>query len=473
MSIVGALLRHARDARPGATLRVTHVALAACLLAVVGSGCPASRRATPAPDARGSAEAPAACAPRFPLADGWYGGDVASSVALSGAPAHDTVWLFGDSFVERPGPPEGRHYPFVANSIGRSRCDERGRFVFETHWRRDGPDAPGAFFEPPSDDYAWWPLAGFVAGGRLHVGLLRVAPSPPRGPLALPFAIVGMDLATIADPTTDPARWRVTTRPWSRPGDWHPGAAFAVHDGFVYAFAFRDRDDGRSPRALTRLPLDALERAAVDLIDARETLDREGRWRRGLSAERAALVLPDDATEMSVHFEPVRGRWLVVDLAPRPAGDAEPLAGTIRIRHARRLEGPWSAPEPLYAIPELRDPPAGVSAESLFCYAGKAHPSFSNARRLLVTYVCNLFARTPGSAVDVLRRLAETPALYRPRAVSVPIPWPLPGTAGTADPPDALGVAPGARDVAASVEAASAGSSRRGPSSTSAVRRAM
>ncbi|MBW2293075.1 MAG: hypothetical protein JRG94_12310, partial [Deltaproteobacteria bacterium] len=65
---------------------------------------------------------------------------------------------------------------------------------------------------------------------------------------------------------------------------------------------------------------------------------------------------------------------------------------------------------------------SGKIDENLFCYAGKAHPQFSLPGELLVTYVCNLYARNATEANPILRRLRGSPDLYRPRAVTVDLP---------------------------------------------------
>ena len=49
-------------------------------------------------------------------------------------------------------------------------------------------------------------------------------------------------------------------------------------------------------------------------------LDRRGRFRRALPAREAAIVMSDDATEMSVHWDAARGRWLAVYVPTRVEG---------------------------------------------------------------------------------------------------------------------------------------------------------
>ena len=60
--------------------------------------------------------------------------------------------------------------------------------------------------------------------------------------------------------------------------------------------------------------------------------------------------MADDASEMSVHFDATGRRWLAVYNDPTPSAEA----GFVSMRRADRPEGPWSAPEPLFRIPEPR-----------------------------------------------------------------------------------------------------------------------
>ena len=84
--------------------------------------------------------------------------------------------------------------------------------------------------------------------------------------------------------------------------------------------------------------------------------------------------------------------------------------------------GPWSERMPLFTIPETMPDRSGEIDENVFCYAGKAHPQFAPEGQLLVTYVCNLFARSPQEVPAVLERLRETPSLYRPKIVPIELP---------------------------------------------------
>ncbi len=387
---------------------------------------------------RASVPSMAPCAPSFDDHAGWLGGDAAWSIPLGDGPS-ESIWLFGDSFVAGAEGEAERRYPFVHNTVGLARCNAAGEASIEFFWNRGEPDGPRAFFQPQvneastayvsssdahsnapreaADPFYYWPFGGFVHDDRLFVALLRVAHAPPRGPFALPFRLVGVDLARITPFVARPDRWQIDITRLVGPSTLIPAAAFAVHEGFVHIFAFFDEEAGNHPRALVRLPLDALDNWPRDLSDALETLDRDGEWQVGFKPAPAAVLIPDDATEMSVHWDAHRSTWLAVESGATRAG--EPDSGVVRLRRAQRLEGPWSAAETLFIIPEIRAPDA---EPDLFCYAAKAHPQYASPSTLLLTYVCSLYAEGPEQVGETLERLTKRTDLYRPIAVRVPIP---------------------------------------------------
>lgn len=446
-----------RAARGAAARR--RAAGVAILLLVAAAGCgraPIPRAAdapTVAPDAAARAGdepgqgSQAGCLPRFPDTDGWLGGDAAWSVALPPPREHTSLWLFGDSFVARPAQGPGRRYPLVPNTIALARCPAPGAWSFAPSWDRSEPDAPRAFFRPdPTALWVervrretgrapwYWPFDGFVVDGRVYVGLLRVAAAPPRGPFRLPFRILGMDLARIRNADDPPARWRIERVPLAGAGRAFPASAFVVEGDWLYAFGFHEGGDGPGPRIVGRLPLARLAAWPADLREAWQTLAADGRWRAGWRPAEALALMEDDATEMSVHWDAASARWLAVYATPgSDVADGPP--DHVWIRSAPRLAGPWSARQSLHVIPGSRpdratsasasasaSPPETGDPVGRFCYAAKAHPQYERPGRLLVTWVCSLFAPDAQAVGPVLERLAATPGLYRARAVSLPVP---------------------------------------------------
>jgi len=448
--------------------------IAAASLGAIALACALGRDLPTAPDGPDSAPSDAAlplgtqaaCRPDFGDRDGWRGGDAAASVVLPGDAGRRSLWLFGDSFVADPGGPEGRAYPFAHNSIAIARCDDDGTFALDFEWGpraaarprdavadtlADTPadtlaGAPRAFFEPdPAAEWVarsrsetgeepyYWPLSAARLGDEVVVALLRVAPAAAGGPFHLPFRAVGVDLARIENPGAAPATWRMRVATLSDRSDVLPAAALVANRDHLYAFAFLARGDERSPRILVRIAARALDARpladgppgrptprAPDLASALETLGDDGRWHPGLAPERARILMNDDASEMSVHFDPGLRAWLAVYSDPIDARGGPP-SDAIWLRRAPRLEGPWSARQAIARVPELARADGPAPGEP-FCYAAKAHPELAGSGELVVTYVCNLFARGPGEETAVLERLRTTPSLYRPRVLRVPLP---------------------------------------------------
>ncbi len=407
--------------------------LAPLLLGALATGClgPAG------PTSSGQANAPhttlgaqADCRPEFPDEDGWSGGDAATSVVLPGSGGRSSLWLFGDSFVERPGQPAGRAYPFIHNAVAVSHCDAQGRWRIDYAWRRATDGTPRAFFEPVraagEQEVYVWPIAAAARGRFVYVALLRVSPAAPTGPFQLPFRLVGVDLARLAPTAEPPERWAVRSAPLSRRTDVFPAASLVAAPDALYAFAFLAPGDGRAPRILMRLPAAALAEDRPELPatlePALETLATDGQFRPGLAPDAARILMDDDATEMSVHFDPGLGEWLAVYADPT-GGRGAPRGDSLWLRRAAALSGPWSAPMPLLRIPELADGADPAPGEP-FCYAGKAHPELAPSGALLVTWVCNLYAAPEDEVGAVLERLRTTPSLYRPRARRIAIPAP-------------------------------------------------
>jgi hypothetical protein len=390
------------------------------------------------------------CLPEFPDQDGWYGGDAAYSIPLPTADASTGVatslWLFGDSFVERPDSLPGRHYPFVHNSIALAHCAADGQLGIEYFWGGGTNGKPVAFFEPDPEatwvrdfvagggrDAYYWLFDGFIAQDALFVGLLRVGDGAPRGPFRLPFELLGMDLARIENFHDPPEDWEIRISSLSESRVAFPGSAFVVREDFVYAFAFFDHGDGHAPRILGRLDVDALTDWKPDLAGDLETLSVHGEWVPGFVPEEGLILMDDDASEMSVHFDVVTDSWIAVYNVPGPPSN-DARRAQVWLRRAPHLAGPWSARVPLL---EIESTAIGASSNdgtdrnedaNVFCYAAKAHPQYSRPHQLLVTYVCNLFSRSSEEEVEILERLSVSPNLYRPKAYPAPMPTSAPIT---------------------------------------------
>jgi hypothetical protein len=378
------------------------------------------------PDPPAAPSPPPPCTPRFPYQDGWLGGDAAYSIALpSDTPeTRRTLWLFGDSFVADAPQSDRVGSQFIHNSIAISECGAQG-FAIEYYWRRDEHGDAAAFFDSGTEDPYWWLFGGFIHEGALYVGLLEIATAEPEAALGLPFRMVGMRLARVANPEDRPLAWRIETTSLSRSEQAFPGASMLVRDEHAYLFAFTALREGRQPRFLSRLSLRALgSPLSADLWQQLETLTPEGEWIAGFVPERAALLMDDNASEMSVEYDASSQTWIAIYGSPvqsdEPATARQP-SDRIYLRSATRLEGPWSERREIHRIEEL-----GAGGEpalpNVVCYAAKGHQRFAPAGRLLLTYVCNVFTPPGEDPGPSLRTLASEMDIYTPRTVVLPLP---------------------------------------------------
>jgi len=104
-------------------------------------------------------------------------------------------------------------------------------------------------------------------------------------------------------------------------------------------------------------------------------------------------IFEDGAPEITIHYDPVAGRYLAVQ--SQGFGSAD-----VTLRAAPRLTGPWTAPRMIYRPPEYY-------RRNVMIYAAKAHPTLTGAD-LVLTYATNSFS-FGDQAADTL--------LYFPRFV--------------------------------------------------------
>lgn len=315
----------------------------------------------------------APCLPKFPYQNGWLGGDGAYSVPLS---ANQTLWLFGDTFVgsTTTKPPTRMGSTMVANSIGISRCGPHG---FEVNYFFGVPENQKAtpFFKTAQDKY--WPIHGFMHQNKLYVALEQVATISDADNV-FNFAVVGVTLTEIANPTDPPQQWRMRYLPLSRSKAAIPGIAMVKKDRYVYMLTVQENK--AHPVMLNRLSLDQLANPLVEL----EYLSRTQGWKKGLMGDDSAILVPQAATEISLHFEPQRQQWIMVHTNPTF------WSKEVVIRQAPALEGPWQQKVSLQSLYQEMQPTDPLYDKEIFCYAAKAHPQFSAApHSLVVTYACN------------------------------------------------------------------------------------
>jgi hypothetical protein len=317
----------------------------------------------------------------------WLGADAALSVDLGD---ERTLWLFGDTFVAQdPKSPERARAVLVRNSIAVQRGTHPATASITFHWGLDATGAARSFF--PEEGGTWfWPGHGIRSGRALTLILHSIERT---GSGALDFRSTGWRAVRIDDVDAEPSAWR--PRPLATPDTRAHGIAGAslVADG-AHVYAFGVREPGDHAVWLMRWTEEAF--AAGDL-------SRPEYWggeSRGFGAHAPATLLDNGATEFSVVRTRGASDWMQVQ--SHPFGRAGSAAGTITLRTAPTLTGPWTPPRVMYAPPD-------AARSGVLCYAGKAHPQLRGAD-LVVTYACN-----DTNFASVL----SDPTIYYPRFVRV------------------------------------------------------
>ena len=323
-------------------------------------------------------------------ADHWLGSDGAYSVPLG---PDRTIWLFGDTFVGRWNKGTRAGAAMVNNTVGVGAgrgTDARLTFPI----RRDKDGQPRAQFAPADGKGYFWPQAGVVDAGKLHVFLSRIEDTGEGG--AFGFRQWGQILGVVADPAGDPLGWKVEEKPvpWGGYGgrrvrSW--GSAVLADGDWVYVYGFEEPAKtvlGAKKLVVARVPAGKL--AAF----GEWRFLRGGRWQEG-DADPDHLFA-GVASEFSVsRLGP--GRYAVVYTEGG-------LGDRIAARFGRTPAGPWSRPVRLYHCPEM------TGDKGVFCYSAKAHPHLGGENELVVSYCVNAWE---------LARSVNDPKVYWPKFVRV------------------------------------------------------
>lgn len=317
---------------------------------------------------------------------GWTGGDSTWSAPLPGG---RQLFAFSDTFLGPITPPtRPPDAAFVHNSF--LVRDARGR------WSTDvggTPDHPEARIEPADATHWFWLGAATELDGALQVPLGEWRST---GPGPFDFEFIGSALARFdaADLRTPPS---ITLLPRSRHIQW--GQWVEPDGAWTYVYGVEGVGDGKY-----------LHVARVAGGDLRRAFSY---WtgRAWSSSEADSTRVTDGiSAELSVH----RVRAGVYMLTTMQGGklDSDRLVG----RFAPAPTGPFGPAVLLYRAPEgggsgtYHDP-------RVYTYNAHAHPEFSSATSIVISYDVNSLDTAPGG--DVYRQVS----LYRPRFVVVSLRW--------------------------------------------------
>lgn len=325
----------------------------------------------------------------FQPTSGWTGGDGAYSTALGNG---RFLWLFGDTFIGEV--KDGRHVNalLINNSIATQKGKEPEAASMDFVYQILTDGHPAAFLQP-EDGLGWfWPYHAVRTPEGLYLFLLRV--ERPDNPQAFGFRLVSNWLGLVGNPDEPPRRWVISQRriPWG--SERRQFGSFVLTNGdycYVYGTAV-ERVQGIESKYLI------LARAPIGRLGDFNAwrFFRDGEWITDV--DRAGRVCENVASEVSVSFQPVLNRYILVY-------SEGGLSGNIVIRLSPTLHGPWSDPLRVYRCPEARRDPR------IFCYAAKGHPEIAGSpEELIITYIAN------STDFELIRSDAS---LYRPRFLRI------------------------------------------------------
>lgn len=316
----------------------------------------------------------------------WLGGDGAFSVDLGRG---RVLWLFGDSFVATKPGQTRTQATFVHNSVAIQTGYNPARAAM--HFYSGHRSGKPASFVPEEGADWFWPMQGIRLGHRLLLFCMREARDLNKHSLG--FQSVGWNAFLVDNPDAPPPQWKhhKLTGPEAN-GKMLIGMALLRQGDYLYAFDVNNGNGGNFDTYLLRWPVASA--AEGRLTNPRWWCGTSEGWQSNPAHRQ--IVIPNAGNEFSVQRDP-RGGYL--EVSGRGFG-----ASVIVVRHAPRIEGPWSPPQTIYRPPESNAPHA-------FVYGAKSHPEIQGAD-LIVTYVAN------GSN----QRLATDMSIYFPRFVRLRLP---------------------------------------------------
>lgn len=310
------------------------------------------------------------------------GGDVGVSALLGGR----SVWAFGDTLFPEPAA-DGLTW---RSATWASTADLEGADGLDGFVHAMGDDGAPIQLLPltpeelefalghPGHRLVPWPGSA-IGDGQRAVVLYSDMETGDGGPWD--FAAVGASVATWADPDQPASR---VVPPLFGPDEPHPVAGAALHEGWLYAFAYGWPHGPGCGVARVRWG-EETDRAAWRFWDG-----------TGWGEDPQALVsVFNGAPTVGVQYLPFADRFVAVYMPP--------ASERIVLRTARAPEGPWSRPVTVGR---------GEPAEHGFDYALVSHPelAFDDARTLILSY-----SRPSGFLAYETRLLALTLDLVAPR----------------------------------------------------------
>lgn len=332
----------------------------------------------------------------------WRGADGAMSLELSKT---KTLWLFGDTWIdcERKSPTRGMINNSVA--IQNSDCEAEAASVGSlenvcidsmcwSFWCKGKLSRPESIFTASEPNSYYWPGCGTVYDGKLYLLLKKIRRKEDPDPL-FQFDWYADDFVIVSNPQDSPIKWVYTIYPLSSPShEVEYGLACAKDNNYLYSLCYlKEFPKEKKKTILARISWKEVVAHNYRNWEYWASSDSqpEGAWTPDFRS--AKNIIPDCGPEVSLFFH--RGLNCFVTVYQPP------LSPDVKLRVAKRIEGPWSESLNIFTVPER----VLKSGKTALSYAGKAHESLSAGNTIGFSYCEN-----PGG----LEEHADNPEVYFP-----------------------------------------------------------
>lgn len=336
------------------------------------------------------------CTPQFPLKDGWLGGDGIYSVAIS---RKKSLWFFGDTLIHPKGGAERKESLLIYNTVGISHCEEDGTWSIDYHWKNDADQKPKEVFPLYQKKTRLWPKDAIYHNGKVYA-FFDVIKSTQTN-IDFPFEVIGTEIAIIHNPNQSFDQWNITQHSFLTHDKAFPAVSLVKKSGFLYMYTvLAGKEHPTRPVILLRLPLSML--SYPELAQFHLQYYNKG-WHNGLDVEKAQVLFPAGATELSVRYHKQIKKWVAI------LNDPNVLGQRAQAYTSQSFSGPFVLAKTFPLFEEVKkDTP--IYDKDTFCYASKEHIQFYDSRtgQSLFTYACNSFEPN---------KLLESQSLYIPRVI--------------------------------------------------------
>lgn len=334
----------------------------------------------------------------------WDGADGAMTVELSPT---KTLWLFGDTWITgglKQGHP---HRKMINNSVAiqDSSCDlaELNTQSFDnvcidstcwSFWHGGRQNYPESVFKAETEDSYYWPGCGTVHDGKLYLLLKKIRKKDDPDPL-FQFDWYADDLLIVSNPQDPPNKWVYMAYPLATVNhEVEYGLACTKDKQYFYSLCFLSELPKKEKKAiLARISWESLLSKNTNDWQYWSVSERQpqGAWQA--DCRNAENIIPDCGPEASLFFHKGLNCFVAVYQPP--------LSPQVKLRVARKIEGPWSEALDIYSVPERRL----KDGKTALTYAAKAHESLSTGNTIGFSYCEN-----PGG----IEQHAANPDVYFP-----------------------------------------------------------